>query len=102
QPGRALLESDRQRLMALGYYYIGRAPAGPAHRPGPLAILLAILPSAPRPDPERLASAYPALRALEHRLVEWDQRESEVIAAVRGDVLAAFTRARVGARRLIA
>lgn len=101
-PGRALLESDRQRLVALGYYHVGRAPAADASRPGPLAILLAVLPSTPRPDPERLASAYPALRALERRLAEWDQREPEVIAAVRGDVLAAFTRARAGARRLIA
>lgn len=101
-PGRALLESDRERLVALGYYHFGRGAGGGSTRPGPLAILLAVLPSVPRPDPERLASAYPALRALERRLAEWDEREPEVIAAVRGDVLAAFTRARVGARRLIA
>jgi hypothetical protein len=97
-PARALLESARGHLTALGFY----RPAGATARGAlivPLGWLRAALFRPLTPNAARLETARPALDALEERLTVWDTREPEVVAALRNEVLAAFRRARSRARR---
>jgi hypothetical protein len=101
RPARALLDSARPHLVALGFYRSGGQHA--THAPtGPLALPLAWLRAALfrplAPDPERVAAAWPALEALEGRLAAWDAREPALIASLRSELLAAFIRARARAR----
>ena len=99
-PARALLESARAHLTALGFY----RPAGFGGERTtrgilvvPLGWLRAALFRPLEPDAEQLAATQPALEALEERLAAWDARDPELVAALRSEVLAAFLRARARA-----
>jgi hypothetical protein len=98
-PARSLLQSAQPHLAAAGFY----SPAGHPPATGPLGLPIAWLRAALfqplEPDPERLLAAQPALDALEHRLAAWDERDPDLVAAFRDEVLAAFVRTQARARR---
>jgi hypothetical protein len=99
-PASALLNSARAHLTALGFYRPAGSQTKGARR-GVLAVPLGWLRAALfRPleaDPEQLAATQPAVEALEERLAAWDVRDPDLVAALRGEVLAAFLRARARA-----
>lgn len=86
-PARSLLESAQEHLIRAGFYH--PAVAG-------VAFLRPLV-----PDPERVSVARSDLQAMEDRLAAWDERDPEMIAALRDEILAAFVRARARARRSI-
>jgi hypothetical protein len=98
-PARSLLESAHGHLVAAQFYQPGERAQrrGLAGLPG--AWLRAALFRPLAPNPERIASAQPALDALETRLASWDEHDPELVAALRDEILAAFVRARARARQ---
>jgi hypothetical protein len=100
-PARALLESAHEHLTALGFYRPpGIHPRGKPRRlwtlPGDWLSAAILRPV--RPDPVRIASARPALAALEQRLIAWDTRDAAQVALLYGEIRAGLLRARARAR----
>lgn len=85
-PARSLLDLARPHLVAAGFF----RPGGQ----GPLALVRPL-----KADSARIATARPALEALEARLVGWDEREPALAATLRAEALAAFLRAQARARQ---
>jgi hypothetical protein len=100
-PARALLESVHEHLTALGFYRPpGIHPRGAPRRlwtlPGDWVSAAILRPV--RPDAARIASAQPALDALEQRLIAWETREAAQVALLHEEVRAGLLRARARAR----